>query len=120
VEADGTQSGFGWRTYGVLDVDANSGNIPNSFFDGNVDGGRTYMYAFVGRSRGAAFNVDTIGGRPAVYTFSPSIPNALSRSTSDPNVASVYIPASKPAGYQARGWRSNPPAATVPLRLPER
>jgi len=118
VELDGTQSGFGWRTYGVLDVDANSGNIPNSFFDGNVDGGRTYMYAFVGRSRGAEFKVDTIGGGPAIYTFAPSIPNALSRSTSDPNVASVYIPASKPAGYQAAAVAfSNPPLATVPFTL---
>jgi hypothetical protein len=91
--------GFGWRAYSVLDLDA-TGNVANSFTDGNVDGGRTYLYTLVGLSRGANFLLNTATG-PDTVVFSPSIRNVLSRSTSDPNVASVYVPASRPAGFRA-------------------
>jgi hypothetical protein len=117
VNSDGSPSGFGWQAYAILDVDANAGNIPNSYFDGSVNGGSTYTYAFVGVSRGARFLVDSLG-QPAYYEFAPSISNALSRSTSDVNVAAVYIPASKPAGYQAAQVTfTSPTTATVPFTL---
>jgi hypothetical protein len=116
--ADTTTSGFGWQTYAVFGMDANAGDIPNVFQDGNVDGGRTYMYTFVGRSRGATLLLLDGGGSPVEYTFAPAIPNALSRSTSDPNVASVYVPASRPAGYQAAAVNyTTAPRVTVPFEL---
>jgi hypothetical protein len=116
--ADTATSGFGWRTYGVYRMDAYGGDIPNVFTDGNVDGGRTYMYTFVGRSRGATLLLRGDGGDPVSFTFAPAIPNALSRSTSDPNVASVYVPASRPAGYEAASVSySLRPTATVPFTV---
>jgi hypothetical protein len=97
--ADTATSGFGWRPYSIFDVDANKGDVPNTLLDGNVDGGKSYLYAIVGRSRGATLLLDT-AGKAVSYTFAPAISNTLSRSTSDPNVVSVYVPASHPAGYQ--------------------
>jgi hypothetical protein len=115
--ADTATSGFGWRTYAVLDVDANKGDIPNAYQDGNVDGGKTYMYTFVGRSRGATLLVDS-AGQVARYSFEPAISNSLSRSTSDPNVVSVYVPASHPAGYQSATVDTTAiPPVTVPFEM---
>lgn len=114
---DTASSGFGWQPYGIFDVDANKGDIPNQFSDGNVDGGRAYLYAFVGRSRGATLLVDS-AGKPLSYTFEPAISNTLSRSTSDPNVVSVYVPASHPAGYQTATVDTTArPPVTVPFTL---
>jgi hypothetical protein len=117
TSTDTATSGFGWRPYSTLDVDANKGDIPNVFTDGSVDGGRTYLYAFVGRSRGATLLVDS-AGKALSYTFEPAISNSLSRSTSDPNVVSVYVPASHPAGYQAATVDTTMvPTSTVPFTL---
>jgi hypothetical protein len=91
--------GVGWAPYAVLDVNANQGNPPNTFTDANVDAGRTYMYTIVAKSRGAAFLISR-GGVPDTLRLVPSIRNPLSRSTSDANVASLYIPISRQAGSQ--------------------
>jgi hypothetical protein len=116
--ADTVTSGFGWRPYAVLDVDGNQGNIPNTFEDANVDGGRTYLYSLVGRSRGAVLLVDSVPGVPISFSFAPPIPNALSRSVSDPNVVSVYVPASRPAGYRAATVDTTSlPTSTVPFTM---
>jgi len=116
VKVDGTSDVFGWRAYSTILADDN-GNIPNSFEDGNVDGGRTYLYVLIGKSRGATYLLDTPTG-PDTVVFSPSIRNPLSRSTSDPNVSAVYVPASKPAGYVAASVAfTSAPTATVPFSL---
>jgi hypothetical protein len=112
----GAADGFGWQAYAILNPDA-SGNIPTAFTDQNVDGGRSYLYVFVAKSRGANFLLNTTSG-PDSVVFAPSIRNPLSRSTSDPNVVSVYVPASRPAGYQAASVAyTNFPTATVPFDL---
>jgi hypothetical protein len=121
TQADGTSDVFGWRTYAILDVDANQGNVPNSYSDPNVDGGRTYTYAFVGKSRGASFLVQTpyaAGNGADTVRFAPTIRNPLSASTSDPNVVAVYVPAGKPAGFQAAAVSfTQMPTATVPFTV---
>lgn len=118
VNVNGSSDQFGWRAYATIGVDANNGNIPNSFLDGDVDGGRTYTYALVGWSRGAQFLVVDAAGEPQMFQFAPTISNPLSRSTSDANVAAIYIPASKPAGYRAAAVSfTSMPTATVPFEL---
>ncbi|MDH5196557.1 MAG: hypothetical protein OEY20_04845, partial [Gemmatimonadota bacterium] len=72
---DGTNDVFGWRAYSTIVGDA-SGRIPNSFTDGNVDGGRTYTYVLVGKSRGATYLVNTAAG-PDTVSFAPAIRNPL-------------------------------------------
>jgi hypothetical protein len=99
TRVEGGADVFGWQTYSIQDVSP-TGTIPTSFTDANVDGGRTYTYVFVAKSRGAKFLLNTAAG-PDSVVFAPEIRNPLSRSTSDPNVVAVYVPASKPAGYQA-------------------
>lgn len=97
-DEQGNPIGFGWEAYAILDVDDNQGDIPNAFTDNAVSGGNTYLYVLVGKSRGANFLLNTASG-PDTVLFSPSIRNTLSRSTSDPNVVSVYVPASRQAGF---------------------
>jgi hypothetical protein len=99
---------FGWRTYAQLTRDNTTGLFPTSFNDANVDGGRSYLYVFVAKSRGATFLLTTCTDPPActvtaadTVNFAPPIRNPLSSSTSDPNVVSVYVPASRPSGYQS-------------------
>lgn len=107
---------FGWRAYAILNPAAN-GDFPNAFADAAVDGGRSYLYVFIGKSRGATFLLNTPSGQESV-SFAPEIRNPLSRSTSDPNVVSVYVPASKQSGYQAaRVNFTSSPTATVPFVL---
>ena len=116
TRVDGSADVFGWEAYRTI-VASSTGAIANSFQDGSVDGGRTYLYVLIGKSRGATYLVDTPTG-PDTVTFAPSIRNPLSRSTSDPNVASVYVPASKPAGYVAASVAFTAvPTATVPFTL---
>jgi hypothetical protein len=114
---------FGWQAYAIFDADAN-GNIPNVFTDANVQGGRTYLYVLVGRSRGAKYLVNTqptAGGPivPDTVEFEPAIANPLSRASSDPNVISVYVPASQQAGTIPASATFNTTAtdATVPFTL---
>lgn len=115
---EGSPVGVGWQAYAVLNVDKNNGDIPNVFTDNNVQAGRTYLYTFVGKSRGLTLLLDTPTGPDSVQ-FAPSIRNPLSRSTSDPNVASVYIPASHQAGFQSAkvSYNQQGQGATVPFEL---
>jgi hypothetical protein len=116
VQVDGTSDVFGWQAYATIPADED-GAIPNSYEDGNVDGGRTYLYVLIGKSRGAVFLLNTPTG-PDTIVFSPSIRNPLSRSTSDPNVSAVYVPASKPAGYVAASVAfTSATTASVPFEL---
>jgi hypothetical protein len=119
VDEQGNAVAFGWQAYETFEVDGfTDGNPPNSFTDGDVEGGRTYLYAVVGKSRGAKFLVTTPSG-PDSIVFAPGIRNVLSRSTSDPNVASVYVPAGRPAGYQAAraDFTLEPIGPTVPFEI---
>ncbi|MBA3557271.1 MAG: hypothetical protein H0W30_01605 [Gemmatimonadaceae bacterium] len=111
----GPFAALGFLPYATLERDATTGGIPNSFTDPNVNGGFTYTYVVVGSTRGAAFNLQTgsevaqvvnsLGDTVFVCTldctverieFAPQLFNALA--TSGPNVATVYVPASLPAG----------------------
>ena len=115
ADVAGAPPGLGWQAYAVYGVDEGAGNVPNAFTDDAVQDGRTYLYVIVGKTRGLTLPVLTPGG-PVTMEFAPSIRNVLSRSPLEPNVASVYVPVSKPAGYQAaRVAFSGPPAGTWPF-----
>jgi len=116
ADVAGAPPGLGWQAYAVYDADA-GGNIPNAFTDEDLQDGRTYLYVIVGKTRGATFPVLTPDG-PSSMEFARSIRNVLSRSPADPNVASVYVPVSKPAGYEAaRVAFAAPVTATVPFTV---
>jgi hypothetical protein len=118
TDVNGQSIGLGWQAYAIFDVDANSGDVPNVFTDNTVTPGRSYVYTVVGKSRGAEFQVIDEDDRPTVISFAPTIRNTLSSSSSDPNVLSVYIPASRAAGYRAAQISfSALGEATVPLSV---
>jgi hypothetical protein len=120
-DAAGNPVGFGWEAYAVLNRDALGGDIPNAYTDGSVIGGKTYLYVIVGKTRGATFLVSDPGGSSVgdSLQFAPPISNVLSRSTSDPNVISVYVPASRQAGSQTARATFNQAGqdASVPFEL---
>ena len=107
----GTFQGLGWQPYATFASDA-PGGVPNSFTDRNVTAGLTYTYNLVGETRGAVLNVQNgdsvgfVGGayvclkncRAETINIAPVLLNALSASTSDANVARVYLPVSVQAG----------------------
>lgn len=109
-DVSGRGVGTGWQAYSILPVAAD-GNAPNSLNDALVIPGQTYLYSFVGVSRGAQFaivdSVDTDGDglrdslAPDSLVLAPSLSNPLSVNTDDPNVVQVYVPASVQAGSQA-------------------
>lgn len=113
----GASLGLGWEAYQVFEKDGPDG-IPSSITDGDVQGGRSYLYVIVAQSRGATFLINTPTG-PAEVEFAPSIRNVLSRSTSDPNVVSVYVPASRFAGTIPASvtLTSRPTSGTVPFDI---
>jgi hypothetical protein len=116
VDENGVSLGLGWEAYRVYTKDSPTG-IPSSFTDANVQGGRSYLYVIVGKSRGASFLLNTPDGLQTVE-FAPSIRNVLSRSTSDPNVASIYVPASHFAGTIAASVSLiRPQSGTVPFTV---
>lgn len=119
ADESGQAVGLGWETYSILSVDANNGDIPNTFRDGNVIAGKTYLYVLVSKSRGATFLVnDPTTGAPASVEFAPQIRNPLTRSTSEPNVASIYVPGSRASGFQpAQFSYSQTGVATVPFSV---
>jgi hypothetical protein len=120
-DEQGRPAGLGWEAYTIYNLDALGGDIPNAFVDDDVQGGRTYLYVFVGKSRGANFALNrtaALGGGIGEVEFSPTIRNVLSSASSDPNVASVYVPASRSAGYQpAQITFTQIPSATVPFTI---
>jgi hypothetical protein len=113
-DALGRPTDLGWQTYATLPTV--SGPMPTVFTDPNVQAGRTYQYAIVGKSRGATLVLNTPTGQGPV-TFAPSLRNPLPRSTSEPNLVSVYVPVSRPAGYRAAQFTmtGKPEGSSVPF-----
>jgi hypothetical protein len=109
TDVDGTGLGSGWQAYAVLPTD-DRGEAANSFNDQLVTPGFSYLYSIVGETRGATFaivdstDVDGDGAfdmvSPDSLVLSPPLANPLATSTTEPNVASVYVPASTQAGAQ--------------------
>jgi hypothetical protein len=109
TDVEGRQLGAGWQAYAVLPVDA-AGDAPNSFVDELVTPGFSYLYVVGGQSRGATFaivdSLDVDGDgffdriAPDSLVLAPSLMNPLATSTTEPNVVSVYVPATVQAGSQ--------------------
>jgi hypothetical protein len=101
VDDRGNPVGLGWRPYVTFEPDEN-GQFPNFFVDQAVTPGKTYTYTIVTETRG--FNVLVVArddsGNPIADSLSlaPKLFNVLSVSTGDPNVVSVYVPASRQTG----------------------
>ncbi|UCF21341.1 MAG: hypothetical protein JSU87_08165 [Gemmatimonadota bacterium] len=108
-DVSGGAVGSGWQAYSILPTD-DEGNAPNTLRDQLVLPGQTYLYTIVGQTRGAQFaivdSVDTDGDglrdslAPDSLVLAPSLTNPLATSVSEPNVSSVYVPASVQAGSQ--------------------
>ncbi len=108
-DIDGSALGSGWQAFTVLPVD-DLNEAPNSFNDQLVTPGFSYLYSIVGETRGAKFEVvdstDTTGDgsfdsvEPDSLVLAPSLANPLATSTTEPNVTSVYLPASVQAGSE--------------------
>jgi hypothetical protein len=108
---------LGWLPWATIQPDAD-GNFPvNDIRDEDVVGGRAYLYSMLAESRGLTVPVDTgqvldtIAGGIVVcidgcgwmeLEVTPKLMRAISTSTSDPNVVSVYVPVSYQSG-SARG-----------------
>lgn len=131
VDDAGASVGTGWQAYAILNrADYANGDLPNVFTDRSVTGGQTYLYAIVGKSRGATFlvrdsidtdgngSLDALGGRN--FEIAASLTNPLSRSASEPNVASIYVPASRQSGSVASRVtiQADPGLSTVPFSVP--
>jgi hypothetical protein len=101
---EGVIPGFPWQAYGIMTRGAN-GRFATQFTDGGVTGGLTYTYVFAAKSYPAVFSV--LRGTPSGGVVSdsvvirPAVANGLSTNTSNPNVAVVYVPASRQAGSVA-------------------
>jgi hypothetical protein len=101
VDERGNPVGLGWQPYVTFEPDED-GRFPNSFTDRAVTPGKAYIYTIVTETRGFEANVvgrDTANNPIAeTLTLAPKLFSVLSVSTSDPNVASVYVPASRQSG----------------------
>jgi hypothetical protein len=112
-DVDGRPVGLGWEAYAAFPA----GGMPaNVFVDTHVQPGRAYRYAFVGQSRGATFVLNTETGQTPV-TFAPSLRNPLPVDPAAPNLVDLYVPVSRPAGYEAARTTltGRPVGATVPF-----
>ena len=120
-------AGIGWQAYAAFETDP-QGNAPNMFKDNLVKAGQEYLYVVLGESRGARFSIadsvdidgdgifDIIGSDS--LNLAPQLLNPLSRSTAEPNVVTVYVPASVQAGGQPAAAEivgSDPGNSTVPF-----
>lgn len=100
--ADSKFSGFGWEPYRTFEA-GDDGELPNTFTDGNITAGITYTYVLVTETRGAEFNlVRGEEGELVAETveFAPSLLSSLSASSSNPFVATVYVPVNIAAGTE--------------------
>ena len=106
---------LGWLPYRTLRVGPD-GTHAHTVVDPEVIGGRTYLYSVVAQSRGARFALATgavldsvISGTDTTWTcvagcgateleIAPSLLRSISRSTTEPFVAAVYVPVSQQAG----------------------
>ncbi len=108
----GSLKDVGFLPYATFNTDDPSG-IPSHFSDLNVQGGLTYTYNLIGETRGAAFQVvngdsttvnpagDTVCAkncRAETLSIAPVLFNGLTGSTSNPNVARVYLAVSRQGG----------------------
>ena len=104
--------GLGWQPYAIIEADAN-GNIPNTFTDGNVIPGITYLYSLVTRSRGLTIAINDVDPAECPPPFTDPDCEPFQRiltvadtagstiQTSGPSTANVYVPISIPAGGAA-------------------
>ena len=121
VDERGNPVGNGWRPAQILTASA-QGALPNLWTDSNVRPGVTYLYSISTLSRGAEWSVlnvtasgDTV---PMSVQIAPKLLAPLASSTSEPNVASVYVPISVVAGG-ARATATFPEDGQVgPARVP--
>lgn len=100
---DGAVPGFPWQAYAVLSRGSN-GLFPTQITDGGITGGLTYTYVLAAKSYPAIFKVVRPQGSSMVtdsLVIRPAVANGLSTNTSNPNVAVVYVPASRQAGGQS-------------------
>jgi hypothetical protein len=101
---EGAIPGFPWQAYGIMTRGSN-GRFSTQFTDGGIVGGLTYTYVFAAKSYPAIFKVlRTAPGGGTVsdsVVIRPAVANGLSTNTSNPNVAVVYVPASRQAGSVA-------------------
>jgi hypothetical protein len=102
----GRPVGTGWQAYATLTRPPGGGDIPNVFTDQAVEPGRSYRYAVVTRSRGAAFGVlDSLPGQGFVarrLVLADSLVAPLPVAPEDPRAVSVYVPASVSAATAAQ------------------
>jgi hypothetical protein len=101
--ATGAAAALPWAAYGRLVPDA-AGQIDNIFTDANVQGGRTYLYSLVPRSKGfrRAVTIRTPGSsaqRDTILVVADTLAAVIARS--GPSTATVYVPVSLPAGANA-------------------
>lgn len=101
--------GLGWQPYAIIEADAN-GNIPNTFTDGNVIPGITYLYSLVTRSRGLTVAINDVDPATCAPPYTGDGCTPIQRiltiadtagstiQTSGPTTATVYVPISLPAG----------------------
>ena len=106
--ATGAAGALPWAAYGRLVPDA-TGQIANVFVDANVQGGKTYLYSLVPRSKGfrRAVTIRSPGSsvqRDTILVVADTLAAVIARS--GPSTATVYVPVSLPAG-------ANAPAAVV-------
>jgi len=109
TDVDQATLGPGWQAFAVLPVD-DLNEAPNWLNDELVTPGFSYLYSILGQTRGATFGVvdstDTTGDgsfdsvEPDSLVLAPSLTNPLATSTTEPNVTSVYLPASVQAGSE--------------------
>lgn len=104
VDDLGNDVALGWQPYETFEPDED-GNFPNTFEDLATTPGKTYLYTIVTETRGFSANIvirDDEGNPVATdLQLAPKLYSVLTTSTSDPNVASVYTPASRQAGGRA-------------------
>jgi hypothetical protein len=101
VDTEGNNVDLGWQPYETFVPDEN-GALPNAWIDQATTPGKTYLYTIVTETIGFTVNVfdrDADGNLiPNTVTLVPRLFTVLSTSSSDPSVASVYVPASREAG----------------------
>jgi hypothetical protein len=104
---NGTNIGFGFQPYAVINVDSTTGLLARNTFTDNVQPGRTYLYSFVTRTRGLA-DIPVVDTLPGGGGFGPTtlakalgidadtIASPLARS--GPTTVTVYAPITLPNG----------------------
>ncbi len=114
----GPFASLGFLPYDKLQRDPNTGLVPSTYTDPNVNGGTSYTYVLIGATKGVSLTVlngdkvgigtivgtdttfiCTLNCRAETIAFAPQLFNQLA--TSGPNAITVYVPASLQAGAQS-------------------